>query len=441
MADDDYTPITSRFSALANFRIRPVADRVSPVTEPAAAVPAAAPAAAHALPHDAPADLGPLLAFAGTFRGVGFNTIFRPDNTATPTPMPGPVGPGNQRDNVLELNLTEEVLSFSPNLGQIPNRGSDKQGDIILNGIPYLQSINDIANAPTPQGIHFEPGLWLHVPSTSIPKEPATLVRMASIPHGTTIVAQGNVIATVNGAFTGQSIAPVDITPFAGGDQTNKIRFKSQTAALKDTPRIPQDLAKFIAAGTITQKILDDPNELLRQHIAHQTITGATVVGISTNPAALLKDGPLTHAGKPDPVLSPKFGGGPANIAFLQGVASPPPTAQGPNAQSFQMDAVFWIETVVYDVAVPEIPSGLPAVQCEIACKPKLPVAPTFVASIPFQPGKKFAGGVVKVETTQIQYSQKVVLNFNGLGWPHISVATLVPADPIRIPANLLPLT
>jgi hypothetical protein len=35
--------------------------------------------------------LGPLSAFAGTFRGVGFNTIFRPDNKVTSTPLPVPV--------------------------------------------------------------------------------------------------------------------------------------------------------------------------------------------------------------------------------------------------------------------------------------------------------------------------------------------------------------
>ena len=51
--------------------------------------------------------LGPLAAFAGTFRGSGFNTIFRPDSTQTPTPLPIPV-PGT--DNVLELNLTLDRL-------------------------------------------------------------------------------------------------------------------------------------------------------------------------------------------------------------------------------------------------------------------------------------------------------------------------------------------
>jgi hypothetical protein len=63
--------------------------------------------------------LGPLAAFAGTFRGSGFNTIFRPDNKQTPTPLPVPV---NGSDNVLELNLTQETLSFSPSLGSVPNR-------------------------------------------------------------------------------------------------------------------------------------------------------------------------------------------------------------------------------------------------------------------------------------------------------------------------------
>ena len=61
--------------------------------------------------------LGPLAAFTGTFRGKGFNTIFRPDNAKTPTKLPVSVPAG---DNVLELNLTEETLSFSPPLGSVP---------------------------------------------------------------------------------------------------------------------------------------------------------------------------------------------------------------------------------------------------------------------------------------------------------------------------------
>jgi hypothetical protein len=52
-----------------------------------------------------------------------------------------------------------------------------------------------------------------------------------------------------------------------------------------------------------------------------------------------------------------------------------------------------------------------------------------------------YAGGRVTVLTTQIQYTQKVLLNFNGRSWPHVSVASLVPADPIPTPADLLTLS
>jgi hypothetical protein len=38
------------------------------------------------------------------------------------------------------------------------------------------------------------------------------------------------------------------------------------------------------------------------------------------------------------------------------------------------------------------------------------------------------------VTSVQIQYSQTVNLNFKNLSWPHVSVATLVPADPVNIP-------
>ena len=106
------------------------------------------------------------------------------------------------------------------------------------------------------------------------------------------------------------------------------------------------------------------------------------------------------------------------------------------------MDAVFWIETVTYQVAVPKMPAGSPTLVLQpVQTHPRVPLQPSFLAAIPFEPGKGFAGGTVTVSTTQIQYSQKVILNFNGLSWPHVSIASLVPADPIPIPANLLPLT
>src|SRR5947199_7313432 len=67
-----------------------------------------------------PPDLGAISAFTGKFSGVGFNTIFRPQNIAlSPTLLPNP--PQGPDDNVLELNLTEETLEFSSPLGTVPN--------------------------------------------------------------------------------------------------------------------------------------------------------------------------------------------------------------------------------------------------------------------------------------------------------------------------------
>ena len=380
-----------------------------------------------------PANLGPLAAFTGTFTGQGFNTIFRPDSTNTPTPMPGPVNTTDPPDNVLELNLTAETLSFSNSLGSVPNRGENNQADVFLNAVPYLQSINDVTSGSA-TGIHFEPGLWLAVPATTNPNEPFTVARMASIPHGTTIIAQGVALPAIAGKPT---ITPVDITPFI--PPNNKITFQNQTATNKTTRRIPQDLTALIASGRITQAILTDPNTVLRNQITHQAITQTVVIEISTKPGSPpLSGGPLPTGNNPS---APKFAGGTSNIAFLLGQANPPPGGPTSNANAVQMDAVFWIETVVYDVQVPAIPAGTPPIVVDPVQKGSVPVVPSFVAAIPFVPGKGFSGGTVKVATTQIQYSQKVLLDFNGLSWPHVSVASLVPAAPVPIPESLLPLT
>ena len=224
--------------------------------------------AAAAAPADPP--LGPLVAFVHEFVGNGFNTIFRPDSVQTPTKLPiDPPPPAAGIDNILELNLTTESLAFSQSLGTVPNRGTSPQGDIKLNGVPYLQTITDVTSGV---GIHVEPGLWMAVPKTSTPAEGPTLVRMASIPHGTTITAQGT-----SKQIVGKPVIPsVNITPFIVGQTqtTGPVVFPSQTAANKSTFRIPQDLTSFIAAGTITQAILTDPNTVLKNHIAHRRLPG-----------------------------------------------------------------------------------------------------------------------------------------------------------------------
>jgi len=351
--------------------------------------------------------LGPLSAFTGTFRGSGFNLIFRPDSAKTPTGLPKPI---TGSDNVLELNLTLETLSFSPSLGSVPNRGSGQQGDIFLNGVPYLQTITDVTVPNQPIGIHFEPGMWMAVPATTDPAEGATIVRMASIPHGTTIEAQGK-SSTANGKPT---IPAVNITPFgAGGPDAppNLITFPSQTASNNDTARIPQDLSSFIAAGTITQAMLNDPNTVLRNHIATQDVISTTTISVATQAAA-----PLT-------------GGGTDNIAFLTGSAA----AGGPNAQAIKMQATFWIETVQFSIQVPIFEPGQPALIIPAETGAEGQPVPEFLVNPPIAIKTP---RTIKVNATQIQYSQEVFLNFNGLTWPHVSVATLVPNAPVPIPAS-----
>ena len=366
-------------------------------------------AAPRVVPPSPAPPLGPLTTFVGKWHGSGFNTIFRPDSPETPTPLPQPI---LGSDNILELNLTSEVLTFSESLGSVPNRGM-VQADIFLNGVPYIQAINDITTGKS-TGIHFEPGLWVIVPPTTHPAEGQTLVRMASIPHGTTINAQGTSIA-----FDGApKIDRVDITPFIQGEPANKVKFSSQDAANGDTARLPQDLTPFINAGTITQQILDDPNTVLREAIGGQHIVQTTAISIATAPAL------------------PLFGGGTDNIAFLWGnaaaVNSPHPTGQ--NAQTLQMTATFWIEQVQHTILVPPFKPGEPplTLQPEDAV-PGRP-APVFVVRPPIPILEE---RLITVTSPQIQYSQKVELNFNGLTWPHVSVATLVPAAVLPVPPSV----
>lgn len=373
--------------------------------------------------------LGVLTNFTGEFAGTGFNLIFRPNSgPPTTTTFPNPVTPAPPTppsENVLELNLTTETLTFSNSLGSVPNRGLEAQNDIFLNGVPYVQSISDVTNTATGKadgaatGIHFEPGLWMHIPATNTdPVVGESLARMASIPHGTTINAQ--CLAPTASIAGPPIIEPVDITPFVIGNPSNTIVFASQTASNPNTPRLPQDLTKFIAEGTITQAILTDPNTVLRNANQGKTITKTIVFTVSTNPTA------------------PELGGGTNNIGFLEGTPTPATTSAngpqtGPNSSSVQMTATFWIETVQHKIVVPPFKPGAAPLKLS-------PAAPHPGARVPIfhvnPPHEITAPRTIIVNSTQIQYSQKVFLNFGGLTWPHVSVATLVPTTAQEVPSS-----
>jgi hypothetical protein len=311
---------------LADFQLTSVSGRIEAIA-----------AVAHG-PAPAPSPLGPLAHLPGTWKGRGFNQIWRPFH-------------GSQ-DRFLELNETIESLQFELIPGDIPNRGL-LQADINLHGVRYLQQIQD-AHVKGPNGklagIHIEPGIWLSTPATSNPQDPTTVARMASIPHGTTLVAQGDTLPVINHA---PPIAPVSITPFLINQPNSLIQFPESNLGIASNFRTPH-----ADIPNVTQAMVNNPNVVLSQALAGQNIISTTTLKVSTTP-----------------LNPPTTGGGTSNIAFLQGAAG------GPNAQSAQVDATFWIETV------------------------------------------KEANGTTKL---QLQYTQRVLLNFNGLSWPHVTVATLV---------------
>jgi hypothetical protein len=374
------------------------------------------------------APLFPLAQFQGAYAGNGFNLIFRPRPNNDKTPFDKiPVGPA---DNVLELNLTTEQLTFGETIGDIPNRGLNlnNQPDVTLGGFPYLQTIQDVTNRETgkgdrikPTGIHFEPGMWLNVPATDNPKNGASVVRMASIPHGTTINAQSLSPLQQATALGGNPGAPnfevLDTTPFPIGTTTplNPNPFaNSMDATSTNSPRIPQNLSKFAQTGTITTEIIKNPNLVLQNAIKAQDIRETISFEVST--------------GSPSDKIN---GGGTANIAFLAGTTDPGTTSLpgNPNAHAAFMKSRFWIETVAYDVVVPRFTT-----RDAVLLKPTMPkdsTAPTPVFAVtppvklPTQQSR-----TIKIPGIQIQYSQTVFLNFAGLTWPHVSVATLCPKNP-----------
>ncbi len=297
-------------------------------------------------PFPIPNPLGPLAQLAGEWGGKGFNVIWRPNHTP----------PG--QDHFLELNLTLDSINFTAISGAIPNRGL-LQPDINMFGLTYLQQISD---ANLDAGLHIEPGIWAVAPVTTDPAEPATVVRMASIPHGTTILAQGTA-STVAGPPV---IPNINILPFFIGDPTATLLFPEQNLSTPTAFRSPP-----AQIAGITQTMVDNPNSVLQDAIAGQTILSTTTLQISTQPAA-----PVTA------------GGGTANTAFLAGAAD------GPNALSFSTSATFWIETVKGTHHHPDF--------------------------------------------LQLQYSQLVLLDFNGLSWPHITVGTLRKSVPVIPPVWLV---
>ena len=337
--------------------------------------------------------LGPLASLVGTWMGSGFNAIWRPDN-----PQSQPLG--GQIKRFLELNLTSETFEFDVIPGVVPNRGLNPQPDLSLYGLHYLQRVSDADKPPMEtagQALHLEPGLFMNVPASQEPPNPATIVRMGSIPHGVTVLMQGLTPSTIpvlgpptippifpiaglpkfspaNVGALGLGIQPVNVPP-PGNDSKEhivpEVDISKDGAGSQSSGPFP---AEF-------QGLINDPNSMLRSAIAGQDILGTITIQLST-------------AG---------VGSSIGNIPFLGFPnAAQPQNPTGPaNAFVSQASATFWIEWV----RMPGMPTAVGT-----------GANPAITAIEPFFPQPTFL---------QLQYSQVVILVFNNVLWPHVTVATM----------------
>jgi hypothetical protein len=362
-------------------------------------------------------ELGALRDLPGTWEGKGFNLIARPDFR-------------DKADLYLQLNQTHETLTITPIGSAIPNRGFG-QGDIELFGLSYLQKIHDHHHEGA---LHLEPGLWITQPGTTYPPEKPPpngwiIARMASIPHGSAVLAQGSAtiftgaptLRTKTQIYNGSVFHSFNSTPFFADspiinapESSQKLtakpmsmpRFKQYDVSIPSSaanPRTPFAVSPPELSlpdqidGVLMQHVINDPIRLLQAVIERQKREDCTFEGFALNIATqsrvafrLKKNSPRTG-----PTVNIRVTGGAGgieNILFLEG--GEPPGAQGPNARVRLVYATVWIEKVM----------------------PK--DGPHFM---------------------QLQYAQMAVLNFpiytllnrpKGdapvmLGWPHISIATL----------------
>lgn len=414
--------------------------------------------------------LGPLASLPGSWRGDGFNAIWRPDNRFSPENVVTSTHPAPIR-RFLELNLTSESFDFQVIPGAVPNRGVNNQPDIDLYGLHYLQRVTDSDPPPTPpgdppgysqtagQGLHLEPGLFMNVPSflstVDGSEVPSTIVRLASIPHGVSVMMQGP-----NPGVTptpGKPVIP-PIAPFAGYAPTVGVPPASPPAVglqpvttdggSHPVPEVvvANDLLEPNSNNTMSsgpfpatfQPYVNDPNQMLRDAIAHQDILGfialnLTSDGLSTSGLPLDGIGsgvetignipflgiPFNQGPDPSATAGPPYTNFDGNVALGAQAVTPSPTLFGggtpapnlnPNAFVYSASSTFWIEWVRIPYEVPA-PDGYGNGRWREA------------------DGDSPAGSIEPFWRTpnylQLQYSQTVIMIFNGVLWPHVSVATM----------------
>jgi hypothetical protein len=226
--------------------------------------------------------LGPLADLAGQWVGSkGWNIIA--------VPAPGSV-PEDEGQFLLLVRPYVETLTFFPVGAPVRNRGGAI--DQFVGALEYELRIND---AVTSEVLHVENGMWMYLgdirPFSGPDPEPApefTIARSAAIPHGDSAMVLGNATVTPGG--------PV----------------------IPDIETRPADIGVQAPLGYLEPYILDqpidvvNPNSLLREAIAGQTILSTTTL-----------------------TLDSANQGGINNVPFIVR-----------HANASRMQCTFWIETV-----------------------------------------------------------------------------------------------
>jgi hypothetical protein len=274
--------------------------------------------------------LGPLQDLPGFWEGTGFSLIARPNFSG-----------GNPNKIFLQLNLLRESLEITTIGSPVTDRGS-LQDDISIYGLNYLHRVTD---GVTGAALHIEPGQWLYIPPTSEPKADASVVRQGCIPHGNAFCSVG---FSENAVFEGlPDIPPANTVPFVIGATPPPAGTKNPF--IEYDLSVPSPFRSDNLPAQITQALINDPNQMLRDDLIGQKPLKIVRLITMTPPA-----------------------GGIGNIPFITS-----------NADAGSVESVFAIETMA-------TPNGQ-----------------TFL---------------------QLQYSQTVLLNFNGMSFPHVTVGTLIKA-------------
>lgn len=227
-----------------------------------------------------------------------------------------------------------------------------------------LHYLQQVYDAETNELLHIEPGLWLNLPraATDPPPQPPWNWSVARL----STIPHGNALFA-QGPYKTSPGGPVfHIAPV---DHSTPFTLDSSGNRVDKTDakhRAPFDSAKpppGIPKGAIKTPIILLDDALKHQRLKHQKIVETVVLTLSAAPVGDIDQ--KTHIQS-----NPNSNTNIMNIPFV--VA---------NATANSFAAIFWIETV-------QNPDG----SCFM----------------------------------QLQYTQTVILEFDGLKWPHISVATLI---------------